>query len=149
MCPPSGRDDLGQLVLCEACEQRFSKLGEAPVIQLLSRGDSFPLFEQMNLAQNIGRSGDATAFSGVDLGIDTTAMAYFALSLPSSRQRMATSASMFAILKSSSNSLLRFLDSAEVKRLDLQPESPKSIETASICRKNVPSSGISTFPSPQ
>lgn len=76
----SPRHLVGHL-LCGECEQRFNKLGEAPVLQLLNRGDSFPLFERMKLALDIGRSGDATVFSGSDMGIDTTALAYFALSL--------------------------------------------------------------------
>ncbi len=42
-------------LLCEACEERFNKYGEAAALGLLYRGDRFPLLERMQLVLPISR----------------------------------------------------------------------------------------------
>jgi len=68
-------------LLCRECEERFCKCGEKPVMQLLNGKDQFPLLNRMQLALAVKKDGDAVTFSGTAMGIDTTPLAYFALSL--------------------------------------------------------------------
>ena len=68
-------------LLCRECEERFCKCGEKPVMQLLNGKDQFPLLNRMQLALAVKKDGNAVTFSGAAMGIDTTPLAYFALSL--------------------------------------------------------------------
>ena len=68
-------------LLCFECEQRLSKFGEAPALQLIRRGDTFPLLDRIALAPAIERCEGLAAYSATHMGIDIEALTYYALSL--------------------------------------------------------------------
>jgi hypothetical protein len=56
-------------------------MGESYTLRQIYRDGHFPLLNRLNLALDCGVDGPATKFSGLDLGVDTEKLAYFALSL--------------------------------------------------------------------
>jgi hypothetical protein len=68
-------------LLCSECEDKLSRRGERYAIDMIHRGARFSLLERIKLAMPIGLSGDVPMFSGLQLGIETEKLAYFALSL--------------------------------------------------------------------
>ena len=70
-------------LLCTDCEKRLNKYGDTPVFQLIDNRTSFPLRDKMNNAIAIGFPPmvGALKFSGISMGINTDALAYYALSL--------------------------------------------------------------------
>jgi hypothetical protein len=59
----------------------LNKRGEKYTLDMVHRGDRFSLLERMKLATRIGQSGNVPMFSGLQLGIETNKLGYFALSL--------------------------------------------------------------------
>ncbi len=72
---------LWQHLLCSDCEQKINRRGEIPTLKLINGRNGFPLLERMKDFPKIGRDGDATIYSGSEMGIDTDALAFFALGL--------------------------------------------------------------------
>lgn len=89
-------------LLCESCEQRLNQRGEKPVQALFNgESDNFPLLQRMEVALPVNlqssfrvsiggllcRDTDGTLtktyvmYSGLHMGIDTEALAYYALSI--------------------------------------------------------------------
>src|SRR5271166_1123299 len=68
-------------LLCSECEKRISKNGESYVLTLLNRKDKFLLLDTLKKSRPMKVEGALQIFSGRDLGIDTEALAYFALSI--------------------------------------------------------------------
>ena len=69
-------------LLCSDCEQRLNKFGETPVLRLLDTGRWFSLLQRMLLVPTpVKVKDDVVTFSGEALGIDTDALAHFALGL--------------------------------------------------------------------
>jgi len=68
-------------LLCKECEDLLNKRGEKYTLEMVHRGDRFSLLERMKLATPIGQSGNVPMFSGLQLGIKTNKLGYFALSL--------------------------------------------------------------------
>ena len=69
-------------LLCERCEQRFNNLGEKPVIALFNDAkDNFPLLNLMNSSQPLKVEAKHSEYSGRAMGVDTEALAYYALSV--------------------------------------------------------------------
>jgi hypothetical protein len=68
-------------LLCLECEGRLNKLGETPTLKWLDNGSGFPLLERMRLAIEIKVETKAITFSGSAMGIDTEALAHFALGI--------------------------------------------------------------------
>lgn len=72
-------------LLCTACEKLFDEKGEKPTFKLINRGEGravdFSLLNRMKLALAIKRTNGSITYSGESMGIDTEALAYFALSL--------------------------------------------------------------------
>jgi len=68
-------------LLCQECESRLNKLGETPVLKLLDNGTGFPLLERIEHGIALTDGGGVMTFSGRAMGIDTDALAYFALGL--------------------------------------------------------------------
>jgi len=72
---------IADYVLCRVCERRFSDLGENYVMKMVNLKDSFKMMELIR-ANPIRRAvGDYTVYRAADMGIDTNALAYFALSI--------------------------------------------------------------------
>jgi hypothetical protein len=76
---PSPRQMSAHL-LCEECEHRF-KVREDTALALMNGKNGFPLLERMKLALTIEQGDKVVTFSGAAMGVDTDALAYFALSL--------------------------------------------------------------------
>ena len=68
-------------LLCGDCEQRFSSRGEALIMRLVQRKTEFALLDRLRLAVSLSVEPSVNAFSGSAIGIDTEALAYFALSV--------------------------------------------------------------------
>ncbi len=68
-------------LLCDDCELRFSQLGENVVLPLVQRETNFRLLDLMNVAMSWRNHLNVTTYSGLDMGVDTGALAYFALSV--------------------------------------------------------------------
>jgi len=71
-------------LLCVECEGRLNKFGETPVLRLLDTGKSFSLLDRMDLVPKflVVEAGSQTVtYSGEAMGIDTDALAHFALGL--------------------------------------------------------------------
>jgi hypothetical protein len=69
-------------LLCGACEERLNKFGETPILKLIDDGNDFPLLRMMELVPYAVKVEGVTAtLSGEMMGIDTDAVAYYALSL--------------------------------------------------------------------
>jgi hypothetical protein len=68
-------------LLCESCERRLNELGEKPVQKLFNGANGFPLLDRMNVALAVESKPTVVTYSGSDMGIDTEALAYYALSL--------------------------------------------------------------------
>jgi len=68
-------------LLCSGCEDLFNKNGEKEVLKWACKEKQFPLGERLAVAMPHHQFGDATAFSGADIGINTDKFAYFALSV--------------------------------------------------------------------
>lgn len=69
-------------LLCHECEGRLNKFGETPVLKLLDNGLWFSLLERMLLVPTpVKVEKDVVTLSGEAMGIDTDALAYFALGL--------------------------------------------------------------------
>jgi hypothetical protein len=66
-------------LLCGPCESRMNKFGEAPVLKLVDNGHRFPLLDKMNRHEPIKVEEKSTTYSAINLGIDTNALAHFAL----------------------------------------------------------------------
>ncbi len=77
---PSQREVWSHL-LCDDCELRFSQLGENVVIPLVRHETTFRLLDLMNVAMSWRNHLNVTTYSGFDMGVDTGALAYFALSV--------------------------------------------------------------------
>ena len=77
---PTQRQIWGHL-LCGDCEQRFSSRGESLVMRLVQRKNEFPLLDRLRLAIPFSVEPNVNAFSGSGIGVDTEALAYFALSV--------------------------------------------------------------------
>ena len=68
-------------LLCDECEQLFSRRGEAPTMRLVQRDTGFALLDRLNVAIPFKEEPNLAAYSGSAIGIDTEPLAYFALSL--------------------------------------------------------------------
>jgi|SRR5215469_5297512 len=68
-------------LLCRECEERLNKFGETTALQWVDNGKDFPLLERMRLSLDVKDEGTSVTFSGSAMGVDTEALAYFALSL--------------------------------------------------------------------
>jgi len=67
-------------LLREPCEQLLNERGEKPVLGLFNgEDDSFPLLNRMELALPFRTEPKAIIYSGEAMGIDTEALAYYAL----------------------------------------------------------------------
>ena len=66
-------------LLCLQCEERLNKLGETYMLKFLDNGKEFPLLERMTLALTLKVGDKTTIYSGSAMGIDTDALAHFAL----------------------------------------------------------------------
>jgi hypothetical protein len=67
-------------LLCHSCEALLNKNGETPVLKLVDDGASFPLLEHTTNAVPLKNDeSGAVVFSGKAMGIDTDALAHFAL----------------------------------------------------------------------
>lgn len=68
-------------LLCRECEGRLNAFGETPALQWIDNGKDFPLLDRMRLSLDVKDEGTSVTFSGRAMGVDTEALAYFALSL--------------------------------------------------------------------
>jgi hypothetical protein len=71
-------------LLCLECEGRLNKCGETPVLRLLDTGKSFSLLDRMDLVPRflaVEVGAETITYSGASMGIDTDALAHFALGL--------------------------------------------------------------------
>jgi hypothetical protein len=68
-------------LLCSECEKRISRNGESAVLKLLNRKDGFLLLDILKTSTPMKVEPTVQVFSATDLGIDTEALAYFALSI--------------------------------------------------------------------
>src|SRR5271157_5449636 len=68
-------------LLCAECEKRISRNGEAYVLRLLNRKSNFQLLDILKSATPMKVDSTVRVFSGTDVGINTEALAYFALSI--------------------------------------------------------------------
>ncbi len=68
-------------LLCKECEDLLNKRGEKYTLEMVHRGDRFSLLERIKLATQIGQNGNVPFYSGLQLGIETEKLGYFALSL--------------------------------------------------------------------
>jgi hypothetical protein len=69
-------------LLCSACEGRLNKFGETPILKLIDSSDDFPLLRMMDLVPfGVSRQANTLLYSADRMGIDTNALAYYALSL--------------------------------------------------------------------
>ncbi len=68
-------------VLCRNCEQRFTKMGEDYVMRMISRKDGFRMMELIRANPIRRTEGEYTVYCAAHMGIDTDALAYFALSV--------------------------------------------------------------------
>ncbi len=68
-------------VLCPECEQRMNKNGESYVMRLVDDGKGFPLLDRLKLAMPLLETQTLSVFSAKAVGIDTTKLGYFALSV--------------------------------------------------------------------
>ena len=68
-------------LLCSECEKRISKNGDIILLGLLNRKDKFLLLDTLKNAKPMKVEDALQVFSGSDLGIDTEALAHFALSI--------------------------------------------------------------------
>jgi len=68
-------------LLCPNCESRFSEHGEKWIARQVYNGRDFPLLDRLNVALPLHATPHLQIFSGTDAGIDTSKLAYFALSL--------------------------------------------------------------------
>lgn len=68
-------------LLCESCEQLLNERGEKPVQKLFNGKASFPLLDRMNVAMEVTTAPTVVTYSGSAMGIDTEALAYYALSI--------------------------------------------------------------------
>jgi hypothetical protein len=68
-------------LLCRSCEEKLKTNGEDPVLALVDRAGSFPLLERMNDTAPVGTSGPVPFYAAKSLGVDPSALAYFAISL--------------------------------------------------------------------
>jgi hypothetical protein len=67
-------------LLCAECEHKF-KLREDTALALMNGKKGFPLLDRMKLALTVGQGDKVLTFSGATMGVDTDALAYFAVSL--------------------------------------------------------------------
>jgi hypothetical protein len=68
-------------LLCLDCEGRLNKFGETPVLKLLDTGSGFRLLDWMHLALELKIEPNTVSFSGSAMGVDTDAIAHFALGI--------------------------------------------------------------------
>lgn len=68
-------------LLCQSCERLFNDRGEKPVQALFNGKASFPLLDRMSVAMAIKTEPTVVTYSGSATGIDTDALAYYALSI--------------------------------------------------------------------
>jgi hypothetical protein len=68
-------------LLCRDCEQLISKKGEDYVMRLVENGEDFPLLSRLRVAMAIRVEADCVIFSGSAIGIDTSKLGYYALSV--------------------------------------------------------------------
>lgn len=68
-------------LLCKECEHRFNRNGEKEVLKWACKGTRFPLGDRLAVAMPHHQMGEAIAFSGSAIGINTDKFAYFALSI--------------------------------------------------------------------
>lgn len=73
---------IADYVLCSPCEQLFSKHGEDYVFRMVNRKNEFKMMELVR-AHWFRRvnAGEFTVYPGSEMGIDTNALAYFAVSV--------------------------------------------------------------------
>jgi hypothetical protein len=68
-------------VLCWNCEQRFTQMGEDYVMRMVNRKGGFKLMELIRANPIRRTEGEYTVYRAADMGVDTDALAYFALSV--------------------------------------------------------------------
>ena len=68
-------------LLCSACEQRFSRMGEDWMMSQVWSAKGFPLLDRLNVSIEMGKTPDSLIYSGSACGIDTDSLGYFALSV--------------------------------------------------------------------
>jgi hypothetical protein len=68
-------------LLCSDCEQMLNERGEKSVQALFNGASAFPLLNRMNLSLALKTEPTVVTYSGSAMGIDTEALAYYALSI--------------------------------------------------------------------
>jgi hypothetical protein len=68
-------------VLCRNCEQQFTKMGEDYAMRLVNRKDGFKMMDLIRANPIRRTEGEHTVYCATHMGIDTDALAYFALSV--------------------------------------------------------------------
>jgi len=79
----SGGEEAKVHLLCAECEERFNKNGESEVLRLIApkATKEFPILELLKKSSPRDHDSIHSRFSGRDVGVDTAAFAYFALSI--------------------------------------------------------------------
>lgn len=77
---PTSRQ-VSDYVLCEACEQLFSRNGESYVSKLVYDGTDFPLLDKMSVALTVTEETNLLVYSANAMGLNVGKIAYFALSV--------------------------------------------------------------------
>lgn len=72
---------ISDYLLCEQCEQRFSRGGERYAHSLMSRHGNFKLLDAVRSIKRRRFEGELTVFSALDINVDTESLAYYALSV--------------------------------------------------------------------
>jgi hypothetical protein len=68
-------------LLCRECEERLNKFGEEQALRWIDNGRDFPLLNRMRLSCLVKEEQGTATFSGAAMGVNTEALAYFALAL--------------------------------------------------------------------
>jgi hypothetical protein len=68
-------------VLCRSCEQRLSSKGEAYLMEMVNRKDRFRMMELIRSNPLRRVEGEYSVYCAGHMGVDTEALAYFALSV--------------------------------------------------------------------
>ena len=69
-------------LFCRDSEGLFNRRGETPVLKLVNRAEDFPLLKRLNLNLKARTTQENHGiYSAADIGVDTEALAYYALSL--------------------------------------------------------------------
>jgi len=76
-----GQKQIQDRVLCWSCEQQFNRMGEDYLMRMVNRKNGFKMMELIRANPMRRTEGEYTVYCAADMGIDTAALAYFALSV--------------------------------------------------------------------